>query len=280
VAGTRIELPAAVDDWDATTPIEVSSEVSIDVDHVRRACELRAEDSIAIVAIWHDSATNVRGVGIEVPVSASMSVPLQFAIEPDLVAGAVTLSRLVVLHGVASAIGARDPLVAHGRGAILWRETRHDHGLLELRPTEGSISVEAVDFGEVGDIDPGAPWRVAADVDDLDAPAGRSLELLVNLRHRDVARVLADDDDPRARAVQSVLRWDVARQLVDRALDDDRFVAGFGDFAPGTVGGSLQALFERWLPELTPQQARDRRQRRPGQFEALLQARMEMLGWR
>ena len=37
VAGTPVELPAAVADWDHTTPIDVSSEVSVDVDHLRHA---------------------------------------------------------------------------------------------------------------------------------------------------------------------------------------------------------------------------------------------------
>lgn len=279
VAGTPVELPDSITAWDQTTPIEVTSEVSVDVEHLRRVCALGEDDRIAIVALWHASATNVRRVGVEVPLSAPMSVPIRFVIPADVAAGVVTLSRLAVLRRAEPRRSEiRDPFVAREDGAILWRESRHEHGRLELQPVDSALSVEVVDFGEVGDVESQAAWRVDVDLDDLDAPAGRALELLVNLRHRDVARLLADDDDPRARAVQSVLRWDVARQLVDRALDDEGFLAGFGDFAVGTVGGALQALFERWLPELNPQQARERRRRTPGQFEALLQARMEMLG--
>jgi hypothetical protein len=103
------------------------------------------------------------------------------------------------------------------------------------------------------------------------------LRLYVNASHVGVADWLAAPNADRGDAVASVLRWDVARQLIELALDHAAFVDGFGDFDPDTVGGVLQRVFELWLPDRSPRELGQLREDAPGRFEALLQARLRML---
>jgi hypothetical protein len=280
IGGEHHTLPTSAFGWDGAPPIEAHCEVSVDLDHVRSACGLTASDRVALAVTWQASAVNVREVGAYVDIDGSVTQPLRVAIDPPVVAGTITLSRCLVL-GRADSSGpgsGRDPAVARRRGSILWRDPRGDRGTIDFDADRHWMSVEAVDFAERG-THAAAAWLVDSDLTDLDAPASRTLRLLVNMQHRDMARVLADDDDPRARAVQSVLRWDVARQLIERAVEIDGFVAGFGDFAAGTVGGALQSLFQSWLPELPPAELRGLRSDAPAHFQALLQERIEMLAW-
>jgi hypothetical protein len=267
---------APISGWDRVTPIDVRCDVSVDVGRVRADCGLPDEDALLLVATWHATGTNVRRAAARLAVVESATYPVSFTIDPALAAGRVHLARTLVL-------GARgtsdDPLTAHAAGAVLWREGRSDRETLELEPSGARFTTEAVDFASAPGADPAAAWLLTLDLDDLHAVPSRGVQLFVNTAHPAIDHLLAEADDDQRRTATSVLRWDVARRLVDRGLDDPRFEAGFGGFLPDTIGGVIQELLERWLPDTTPGELRTMRAQDPDRFDALLQARFRLLRW-
>lgn len=78
--------------------------------------------------------------------------------------------------------------------------------------------------------------------------------------------------------MRSVLQWDVARALIDRALDRDEFVEDWDSFAEGSVGETLQQLIMRFWPGEDAASLRARREGNRPRFEYQLQARLGLLG--
>ena len=78
--------------------------------------------------------------------------------------------------------------------------------------------------------------------------ASGALRLVANKAHPAVEQLLGTEHVEQRQLIESVLRWDVARTVIERALDQPRFVEGYGEFAPETVGGVAQRLLQLHLP--------------------------------
>jgi hypothetical protein len=272
VDGARI---ASTDDvaWDRKAQLEVTSRVTVDLDRVRHECGLDRSALVRLVATWQCAATSSRSVGAQLVVDRSATYPLTFGVDPRDVAGDVVLTRLVLFE---ASSGSVDPLSAGRRGAVLWRESpRASTTIATYGGTQ--LATEALDFGGLDDTDSAAAWRLDTDLSDLHDTPMRALRLVVNSSHPTIERLLAGVDDDETRSAQSVLRWDVARQLVEAALDHGVFVEGFGGFPDDSAGGVLETLFESCFPETTPRELQRMRVDAPAQFEALLQARLQLL---
>jgi hypothetical protein len=207
-------------------------------------------------------------------VEATTPIPLALALEPNTAGGRVRIVRSIVLAAQGT---STDDLAAHRPGAVVWQEARGQVTTIVLEQEVVRLSTEAIDFSHLPDADPAAAWQLDVDLADLHASPSRALQLFANTTHPMIHRLLSDDQNDASRLVQSVLRWDVARQLVERALEEDDFVEDFGEFLPDSVGGAMQRFFTRWLPDTTPTELRDLRRQHPSRFEALLQARLRML---
>jgi hypothetical protein len=276
VRGEELDTTSPISGWDRVTPIEVRCEVRIDVGRVRAGCGLPDDDPVLLVATWHATGTNARRTAARLAVAESATYPVSFAIDPAVAAGRVHLARTLVL---AAAGTSDDPLTAHAPGAVLWREGRSEGTTLVLESAGARFTTEAVDFANVPAADAAAAWLMTIDLDDLHAAPSRGLQLFVNTAHPAIDHLLAGADDEQGRMAASVLRWEVARRLVDRGLDDPRFEAGFGGFVPDTIGGVIQQLLERWLPGRLPGELRAMRTQDLARFDALLQARFQLLRW-
>jgi hypothetical protein len=199
---------------------------------------------------------------------------LHFAVDPELVGGNLTLTRSVVLAARGS---QTDPLTAQAIGGVLWRESRRDAHTVGLEPTPERLSTEILDFDRMPQFDRDAAWQLDLDLDDLDASPSRTLRLLVNAAHPAIDRLLTGDEDEATRATESVLRWDVARQLVGGALQHDEFVGGAGQFRPSSVGWLLERLLGRWFPDMSVTELHTMASEQPAHLEGLLQARLDLL---
>jgi hypothetical protein len=115
------------------------------------------------------------------------------------------------------------------------------------------------------------------DIDDLDADGRSALRLVVNTSHPAVADLVDGDDRARRERVGSVLRWDVARRVLDELLADERFVERFGELAPGSIGGFVQSMIEGRWPDDSARTLLERRATSRGRFETEVQARFGLL---
>jgi hypothetical protein len=274
LGGVEHDSTARIVDWDRRVPLEVRSEIGIDPDVIRDECELDALAPIALISTWHAAATNVRRVGMHIEVDEPSTQMIGFAIDPTLAAGTVRLARSVVL--------ARDhetskPLAACRAGAILWREQPASATTLELHSTAGRFSIEAIDFAELEAVATDAAWWLDVDLSEPFHDASVALRLVANKAHPAVDQVLGTEHAEQRQLIESVLRWDVARTVIERALEQHRFVDGPDEFPPETVGGIAQRLLQLHFPDMRVDELAAMRRHAPQQLDALLQSRLRML---
>lgn len=269
VGDAEVDVTTSPPPWEPGTPIVLHSELVVDPEHVREACGLAPTDELVALARWSCAATDARGVSERVLLREPGAAALALVIDPDLALGRVTLSRAVLLG---SSAPPRARTAAHREGSYLWRESPSEVTTVEIGPPRHRITAEVVDFRDLPHLDPAAAWAVDLALDDLDAPAEGTLRVLLNARHRAVAAMLGDTDE-QSSSLRSVLRWDVGRELVRRALADDGLVDG-ADHAAGSLGEALQELLRATVPDLGAGELRAMRDERPAALDALLQARL------
>jgi hypothetical protein len=266
------------------TAIEIESQVTVDPITIRAQCGLDPAAPLVLISTWYSLGTNTRELIARVPleraetqrasvVDSAFVVEMSFVIDAIQVAGEVVLDRRVVLDREHP---SNDPLVASAAGSILWRESPADQLVLRLGDATGQLAIEVIDFETRPDLDTAAAWALEVHTDQLDAVGRSALRLSVNVSHPAIAELVGRDDHRREQ-VASVLRWDVARRLLDALLDDGRFVEGAGGFAPGSIGGLGQSMIERRWPDDTPRTLRDRRLVSRAAFETEVQARVGLL---
>jgi hypothetical protein len=261
--------------WDYQTPLDFVCSVSVDLDVVRADCGLGPGAEVRLAASWHSSTTNRRAVGASVPVPASGEHRLHMRVDPTEVGGHLRINRLLVLGGDADGGEAG---AARRAGSVLWYEPNELATIVHLEGEVARFPTEAVDFSGLPIGEPDAAWWLDAHLDDLDASPLHALRLYVNADHPTMERFLGGEESELTDAARSVLLWDVARTLIDAALDDDRFVAGVPPFAPDSIGATLTDLFDRFLPDSDPASLRRLRATDPGRYAYTVQARLGLLG--
>ena len=143
-----------------------------------------------------------------------------------------------------------DPLATWRAGSVLWRERSTTATTIELESPADWLDLDTVDFADVDSIESDAAWVFEVDFDDPYRPARGALRLRANNAHPAVDVLLRSEPSDNQRLIESALRWDIGRTLIDNALRQPRFVEDFGDFSPDTVGGVAQRLLELHVPDV------------------------------
>ena len=275
-AGADAELPDRLDDWDYSVPLSLASNVVVNVSRVRKIAHLSSEDSLVLAAIWEASSTGIREAASrhELPADGERSFELLLNLDGAMLGGHLTLERQIVLSSVGS---GDDRLAARLGGSIILRESRGSRTTVILEGDAARFPTEVIDFGQLQIAEPDALWWLELDLTDLEQAPLSSMRLYVNGGHPAVRRALAGNDGI-GELVRSVLRWDVARALILRALGHDDFCNDWDTYQEGTVGLTLQELIQRYWPGEHAESLRARRQSNPARFEYQLQARLALLG--
>lgn len=250
--------------WDYQAVIDISARVEVDLDEVRTACHLGSGTRLQLVVSASSTSTKVRGLVAVVPVSTP-SVSLDATMQGHELGGKLVVDTLLV----ATNIERSDALSPRLAGSILWRSRK-----TSWLEGEGSrFPTEVADLGAAPFLTPGALWFVDVRLDDLDASALGSVRLVLNESHPAVARLLAGDSAPETTAMMSALQWDVARQLVLRALECDEFVERSDGFEEDTLGAMLLNVLSIHWPGESPRSLRQLSRTEPSRFERELQDR-------
>jgi hypothetical protein len=97
-----------------------------------------------------------------------------------------------------------------------------------------------------------APWTLQLRFDDLTESFMGGVRQLINSDHP-AAELLLDEELPGATLAQSVLRMDVARQLLLHVALDPAYGTDEVGWPEGSVGAALQAMSKLYLSsDLTP----------------------------
>jgi hypothetical protein len=164
--------------------------------------------------------------------------------------------------------GELDDLAPRLPGSRLWEERT------EL-PLEGSGSrfpMQVIDFERQGI--PSAGWKLSWSPTSLDSPYQHGLVLNINERNTRLMEALQSDDD----VLNSIMMFDVGRQLVIGALMSEDFVNDHRSYEDGTVGKAVLGLINACFPDRSVPDLANYYRQEPHEIEGQLQNSLKILG--
>ena len=151
-----------------------------------------------------------------------------------------------------------DELAPRTAGSVLLVELRDRETKITLEGESARFPTEVISFDELPIAEPDALWYLEYDPSDLEQSPLLALRLYVNSKHPAVERSLHPDDEI-GELVRSTLHWDVARIMIDRALNNDDLIEQWDAFPEESLGQMLQELIQRSWPGETAESLRARR---------------------
>jgi hypothetical protein len=264
-----VPLTDDVPAWDYLASLALAAVVEVDSDSVREACHLGAASELRLIVTAASSTTKMRGPVAVLPVTAG-PLAVDVRVSGHELGGRLSLETLLVV----TAVERIDALSPRAAGSIVWRNRKTSW----LEGESARFPTEVSDLGSAPFFTPGALWYVDIQADDLDAAALGAVRLVLNEKHPAVERILAGDSSTEANATLSMLRWDVARQLVAAALESDELIQRGGEFEDETLGAMLAGVLATHWPGESARSLRQLRQTEPARFERELQDRVGLLG--
>jgi hypothetical protein len=261
-------LPDVLPDWEPTQTLHLLRTLEIDLESVRRDCQLEPGETVRVAAVWRCNTTGLRGAGTRVDLAGSdrsTRVELNVLLQGSDLGGTLELeTQLVLPHRV----DTRHGLAPARAGSVLWNDVYR----VELGGSSGRFPMELVDFEASAWLPPRAGWFLDWDPDDLDRPLLGELRLLVNEKHEAVLRaVTVPKPLLPERVVRDEIRCDVARTLIIGALQNEQFVADNSQFEDASVGAAIRGMIAVWFPTDTVEGLAQYWKSRPREFETYIQ---------
>jgi hypothetical protein len=108
----------------------------------------------------------------------------------------------------------------------------------------------------------------------------RNVRLFINSAHPAVVgAVQAADPTPDQAAIRSAIYFDVGRQLVRGALENDEFIEASDTFPEGSTGRAVARLVRRVFPGEKPRALRNLMRSRREYFDSSLQASFRLFAF-
>jgi hypothetical protein len=261
--------------WDPGTQLTVFRTIQANVGLAMNTGRINPGARLAFVPAWWSPGTGLRGKGTDTVFSAEAMSQKQFdismVIPGEQLKGSVQLKTSLVLLDRPPKVPT-DPLAALRPGSVLW----HEESLLVLEGEAPRFPASAVNFSEniLGDVT--ACWRLEWGPRELEAPAMGCLRLWINKEHQTFYRAMvASVPTPEEMAIRSALRFSVAEEMLQLALDcADDLEQGIFDY--GSTGRVFCDLVEQIFPDWGPRRAKQFRKRDPASFSTRLQSRMHL----
>jgi hypothetical protein len=267
-------LPALLMDWDPATPVMVERSAEVNVDLLREQCSLNEDDRASVVLLWKCAASGLRGSSARhvLATGSDGRADLRLELDGGQLAGVVDL-RAAVLLDERRSVASR--FAAHLPGSVLWTEDRARR--VEVEGSASRFPIELVEFGGADHLPAGASWVLDADFGSLDQAALGNLVLLVNRDRAAVVDAVSGGMTERDQLIRSMIRLDVARQLVVGALLSDDFDPDSAEWDPNSLGAIAHRLIAAFFPRDSLDRLRaDARSASP-RIEATIQASSRFL---
>lgn len=229
-AGNSLVPVSELPPWDYALALELHSQASIDRQMALANCELDREARLAVAVTAECTDTFWQSTDL-VPLEEAAN--LEVRVPPGTVAKRLTLTRRVVVLDKGSVAGPLTPL----RGNII--AGQEDRTVVPLEGSGGQFPSEALSFRETGR--PDAPWQLNLTYEDPNDSFLGSVQLLLNIDDPRTRHLVDGDAPDEAEELLRVLPWDLGRQLITRAIHDDRLTTGT-DWMEGSVGEALERL--------------------------------------
>jgi hypothetical protein len=187
-------------------------------------------------------------------------IDVSFVVPGGRLASELVLTTALVLE---SRGGKAGPTSASAPGSRLWS----DEVTVALEGTGPRLPVVLVDLDP-----PGSAWSLQAAAEWLYSHPSAALHVLVNRKREDICRaLLSRPPDDKDRLVRSALKFDVGRQMIERALDDEDFDDD-ASFGPQSCGEALRQRLRIIFAGLSIEEVRAFRTTERERYERQLQA--------
>ncbi|KRB77982.1 hypothetical protein ASE01_07340 [Nocardioides sp. Root190] len=256
--------PDFVPDWDYFTDLRVSVDVDVDLGRCINDSGLRYDSILGVSVTWHATGSGLRGASDVLDVVGG-----QNSIQLDL-PGAMLGGQLVLDVFLTAKFpqGFANPLAARRPGSILWTDRR----TVRLEGDGSRFPMSPISFKESG-IAGGltAAWALIFDSTELYDSGLGSTRLYLNTDHPKVEALL-NAPDVESETIARVLHADVNRAMVLQALGSEDLELE-EDYPGESLGELLVLAMNRNFPDVSVEQVRAMLATRPGEFEAVIQAR-------
>ncbi len=259
--------PDYLEGFDYGSELRFGFSASVDLERVRSATGLDKTSRVGVYIIVDCEASKLRRRSFLVADGSEQQVWI--TIEPGLLAGSVTLGRGLVTIAGGPADG-RD--VPSRSGSRLWDD---ESRVVTLEGNLSRFPVESADFAATGR-PANAAWMVETNFEDLNESFLGTVRLLVNLAHPAGAAVLDRAHTTTTELYSSALRADIARQLLQALVNDDR-VKSVKDASHESVFGVVNEMFECQL-RMDLNQALEKLRKNPSLLDAQIQDSFSYLG--
>lgn len=267
------ELPRELPDWDPATPVSIKAVVQLDPLGVRSDCRLSADSGVRVAMVWQCPGTGLRGCGTVEDVDLRGSrreLALGVYLEGRNLADRVTIGVNLIL---ARSGKAPRQLAAKRPGNVLWVQER----AVTLEGMVARFPTELKDFSRGGWLQPKAAWYLDWSPEDLHQLVLADLRLFVNSALGAVREAVAGaGEDEKHRALREMIRYDVARTLIEGALESEVFVEAPMAYEDGTVGAAVRRLIATLFGGQEVASLAEYYRRNRFRFEMQLQDRLEL----
>ncbi|WP_432098417.1 hypothetical protein [Streptomyces sp. WAC 04229] len=263
--GEVVPLPAFIPDWDFQRDLSLETVVEVDLDSVRALAGLPYEAELALSAIWSSTGSGLRRLAHRITLhgGGTRSAQLSFTVIGRDSGGRLSVDTQLVL---AKALDNPDPTGPRRAGSVLWQ---HRAGV-RLQGDASQFPMAVVDFKSAG-YPENAPWYLDVG-SNLEAATMGAVVLLVNSGTPVVLNALrrAEKASYAERLIQSAVRQDVVRLMIERAVSDEELTDS-SRFEPDTLGHTLLGLLRTFLPGTSLTSLRMTRRTDPALFSAKIQ---------
>ena len=165
--------------------------------------------------------------------------------------------------------GPEDLLAPAQPGSILWRAKSS----VRLEGIGAQFPTDTSDFTITRPKDINAGWILEVDLSDLDALFMASARLTLNSAVPAVKRMIQGSPDEDVKQLRRVLHWDITRQMVMMALENEDVVHSDFDPEATSVGSVLRNLISTIWPVDSPVTVRNWWRTDPSRVEVRVQSR-------
>src|SRR5882724_5940545 len=251
--------------WDYGTDVTASRRIKLDVPAARIASGLSANSTLRVAVLWSTGAGfEARELGFSSRVQLSGDDPrvveVSLVIPGERLASAFALTTEIVLEARGTRSGQSSAIEI---GSRLWS----DDVTIALEGSGPRLPVVLVELDP-----PDSAWSLRSTAEWLYSHPSAAIHVLVNRRREDICRaLLSRPPDEKDRLVRSALKFDIGRQMIERALDDQDFDddAAFG---PQTSGEAIRQRLRIVFPGLSIEEVRAFRSTERERYERQLQA--------
>jgi hypothetical protein len=250
--GHLIPLDTSMPNWDPAITLQASINVDVNGFGILEDCGFSSDAELSIAAVWSSEGTMLRGVGSKKIITYepfASEYNLRVEIEGLKLAKWVDLSVQLVL--VTPSI-EKKPFAAKYAGSILFKSTP----LRVYLQGEGArFPIEVIDFGNT-QYPNDAGWALFWDPFNLHQTALGDLRLYINARHNRVKSAVSESR-PEDYDLRESIRFDIARLLIQGALNNDDFVENPDQYGSDSIGAVIRNMIRNYFPQIDLADLRD-----------------------